>query len=624
MRFDLKSLLLKNSLVVRGGFALASISLIALLNMVLSVYVAHHTQGDASAINSAGMLRMQGYRIGYLLERAETSQKQIQQEIAQMDERFQCRELAFLSSGERAIQSIQAPARFAKLRSDWRDKIRPVLADASLSPDQRRELYGQQVFDFVDTANKLVVDLQENTENKILMQRIIQGISMALTVIVVLWALYSFQTRLVIPLQKLGAAAREVSRGRRSVQVDIEQNDELGRLASAFNLMAVEITNHYSQLEKKVEEKTTELQRSNKSLELVYKITSKLSEDLHSKEHITSIMQELEAAAGVPHVSICLNENTRERPFNPIYSSETESHESCTETNCDNCILHSIQQVTTGWNVTAPSFPIRRNQDSFGILFVELHPHQKLEQWQIQLFQTVADRVSTAFSLAKRAEQESRFMLLEERNTIARELHDSLAQSLSYLKFQIGRLQQLQKKQKSPEEQEKVIIEMKDAVNHAYGNLRELLTTFRLKINEPGLEQALRGTVAEFSQRGEVDIQLDYGLRYYRLTPNEEIHLLQIVRESLSNVVRHAKASKATVALHASNDGDLTLTIDDNGVGLQQSASKLHHYGLAIMNERARNLDGEISYQQSPLGGVRVLMNCQLDLYKTSTAQVST
>ena len=57
--------------------------------------------------------------------------------------------------------------------------------------------------------------------------------------------------------------------------------------------------------------------------------------------------------------------------------------------------------------------------------------------------------------------------------------------------------------------------------------------------------------MAEFSQRGTLDIQLDYQIRHIKLSANEEVHLLQIVREALSNIVKHAKASKVQVSLSA-------------------------------------------------------------------------
>lgn len=614
---------LKNSLVRRGGLALASITVLALFNMFASVFVADQTQGDAAAINMAGSLRMQSYKIGYLLQRATTEDDliEIRTEANVLEEKFLSDELTFLLDKD---EHTLASRHYRLVNEEWTKKIHPLLFGDLSNMHQARAIYSERVFDFVARIDRVVKILQRDTENKIQLLLTIQGTSMLLTVIVVIVAMASLRSNVVDPLRKLVRAALEVSRGNRSVKVEIPQDDELGQLANAFNTMAVEISNHYADLEQKVDEKTAELTRSNRSLQLVYNATRKLSEDIHSKEIITSILDELEAATNVANISLCLNENTRERPYNPVVITEEEITKRCVQSNCSDCVLHSIQQATHGLSKTAPTFAIRQDEDQFGVLFVQLKPGQELKEWQTQLFQAVSDRIATAFSLARRAEQESRFMLLEERNTIARELHDSIAQSLSYLKFQIGRLQMLQKKESTQEEQQKVIAEMKDAVNSAYGNLRELLTSFRLKINDPGLEQALRGTVAEFSQRGSLEIHLDYGLRYYRLTPNEEIHLLQIVRESLSNIVRHAKATKARVSLEAASNGEVTLTVDDNGVGLQNSHQKLHHYGLSIMNERARNLGGDLSVGASPLGGVRVQMKCPLDLYKNQTEQATT
>lgn len=605
---------------MRGGLALASISLIALFNMFASVFVADQTQGDAAAINMAGSLRMQSFKVGYLLQKAQPGDdlEKIRKAATVLEEKFSSDALTFLLKSQKGSLTSR---HFILLKDKWHEKIHPLFDNDTTKLVDLKQQYDEAVFDFVEGIDKMVKLLQRDAESKIQLLLGIQGASMLLTVIVVFSAMSNLTSNVVAPLRKLVAAAHEVSRGKQSVKVDIMQDDELGQLAKAFNLMAVEIAHHYADLERKVQEKTSELTRTNRSMELVYNATRKLSEDIHSREIIDGILKDLTLTTNVQQVSLCLNETTKEKPFTPVVITEEELKTRCMLSNCDECFMQSVRQANFGLRPTEPSFPIRQSHDRFGVLFVKPKPGQRLELWQTQLFQAISDRISTAFSLAKRAEQESRFMLLEERNTIARELHDSLAQSLSYLKFQIGRLQLLQKKNTTQDEQQKVIVEMKDAINNAYGHLRELLTTFRLKINDPSLEQALRGTVAEFSQRGEINIQLDYGLRYYRLTPNEEIHLLQIVRESLSNIVRHAKANQASVSLEASSGGELTLTIDDNGVGLQSNHEKLHHYGLSIMNERARNLGGSLSLGASPLGGVRVQMKCQLDLYKNLNAQ---
>ncbi len=177
----------------------------------------------------------------------------------------------------------------------------------------------------------------------------------------------------------------------------------------------------------------------------------------------------------------------------------------------------------------------------FGELFIESRSG-RLENWQQQLIETFCDNIARTFALSLQQEQESRLALFAERGTIARELHDSLAQSLSYLKIQVSRLGTLLKREAPAEKIEDTLDELREGLNGAYRQLRELLTTFRLSLDEPSLEAALGNAVAEFGERGEVTIELDNRLQHVPLSPNEEIHVLQIVREALSNVVRHSQA----------------------------------------------------------------------------------
>ena len=101
-------------------------------------------------------------------------------------------------------------------------------------------------------------------------------------------------------------------------------------------------------------------------------------------------------------------------------------------------------------------------------------------------------------------------------------------------------------------------------------------------------------------------VNLDYQLEDLPLTPAEQIHLLQIVREASQNAMHHSKRSKIDICLHLSNDKHVELKISDNGVGIHQDPEKLNHYGLAIMTERARHLNGRISVSAGPEGGTQV------------------
>lgn len=614
---------LRTSLIARGGLAMASITLIALLNIFASVIVADRAQGDAAAINIAGSLRQHATRMAYMLHKSETeiSPIQLQQQAAQISSKMHSNDLA------RVLQYHQGndvSDLYSRLVSTWHNQIEPAFYDAALTREALRTFYDKHLDTLVENADHMVLQLQVNSEAKIRFLLAIQGASMFLTVMVIFIAMYKLNTSIVAPLRKLVEAAQLIRNGDFSVNLEHEIDDELGELASTFNQMSQELSRMYANLEKKVSDKTAELLRSNQSLQLMYNAARRLSMQSYSHQTMSEITLELMRTTGVKHVSLCLEDSTRaDGKMTPLFFTDDESQKRCGQASCDECYLHSVRQANFGIDIRDPSFPIRVNRKRYGVLFVEPQPEQILSPWQIDLFNAISDTIATALSLEKKAENESRLMLAEERAAIARDLHDSLAQSLSYLKFQLGRWKMLQDKSASPEQVQEVVDDIRDGLNSAYKQLRELLTTFRLKISEPGLEPALRGTVAEFSQRGTLDIQFDYGLRDTRLSPNEEIHLLQIAREALSNIVKHAQATRVVVSLSIDSQKIIRLSIEDNGVGLPKNTQKQHHYGLSIMKERAAYLNAELKIGDSPQGGVCVSLAYQHGNSSIRPSQVS-
>ena len=125
-------------------------------------------------------------------------------------------------------------------------------------------------------------------------------------------------------------------------------------------------------------------------------------------------------------------------------------------------------------------------------------------------------------------------------------------------------------------------------------------------MDSSGLLSSLQTSIKQFSEQSVLDITLDYRLNNLPLTPNEEIHLLQIVREALQNAVRHSGGQTAVVKVYQSDQKQVQVSIEDDGVGIAQAPEKLNHYGLAIMNERSKNLGGEVVIKRREQGGTGV------------------
>jgi two-component system nitrate/nitrite sensor histidine kinase NarX len=252
------------------------------------------------------------------------------------------------------------------------------------------------------------------------------------------------------------------------------------------------------------------------------------------------------------------------------------------------------------------STPIKDQNGQYGILMVELNGRDEMQEWQQRLLETVASHVALAINMAQQVSQTRLVSLLEERSAIARELHDSLAQSLSYLKIQVSRLEKAVIESEDQSQILDISKVLRSALNGAYRQLRDLLTTFRLSINDADFCMTLQETVEEFSKKGNFTIAFEHHLANCRLSPNAEIHLLQIIREALSNVMRHANATHAGLSIECDQNGQVMLLIEDDGSGLVEQHDMMQHYGLPIMKERAEWLGGSLEIDDAEGQGTRV------------------
>ncbi len=375
--------------------------------------------------------------------------------------------------------------------------------------------------------------------------------------------------------------------------------------------MAEDLSRLYQNLEARVEEKTAELTIANRSLELLYHSIARLYNGPVAHDTYVILLKDLENVLGVGHGLACLVETgeSRSRVIASTLNLERGDLNMCGLMSCAECQAHqslAVHPMQDGRRVL--SLPLKDTEHHYGVLQLEMPADRELAQWQTQLLEALSRHIGIAIGTAKRSEQSRRLSLLEERAALGRDLHDSLAQSLSYMKIQVSRLKPLLNDPQRVTEAKEVLEELREGLNSAYRQLRELLTTFRLSIDGEGLPTALENTVVEFSQRGNIPITLDVHLAGCTLSPNEEIHALQIIREALSNVLNHAQARHAQVNVNCISDGSVSATVTDDGIGIHQMADT-HHYGLTIMEERAKNLGGQLIVENLPTAGSRVTLH---------------
>ena len=603
----------ERSLLLRLSLAMGAIALLAVAAMLSSVIIAEMTTGNAAAINQAGALRMQSYRLATLLQQgaadAEVALALRQFEASLADPR--------LSQALPRDPAAEPRAALENVAAAWRREMQPILSAWLADADGKaaaRARFQQDVDGFVTRIHLLVGLLEQDTEDNIRLLRLIQGISLFLTLGVVFVTMYLMHADVLTPLRDLLVFAERAGRGDLSARVAHQGEDELGRLGRAFNAMAEELSKLYAGLESRVAAKTADLEVSNRSLQLLYDSISRLNEAPGSDGTYRQLLRDIEQATGVDAVTICLNEGVSEKLFIPVATVDGGQHlpELCTLSDCEHCLGDGdtrLRLLTTPRQelLRVLSVPLKDRNEVYGVLLLQCADgRRELVPQQIQLVEALARHIGVSIGAARRATQSRRLALLEERSVIARELHDSLAQSLSYLKIQLTRLQTALARRDPDPAADAVVQELREGLNGAYRQLRELLTTFRLQMDGRGLGPALQDTVAEFSARGVLPIALDNRLSASQLSVNEELSVLQIVREALSNVLHHSRASRAEVTLRCSGDGVVCVSIDDDGIGIDLAAKPMHHYGVIIMNDRAHGLGAQLDIAPGPAGGTRV------------------
>lgn len=201
-----------------------------------------------------------------------------------------------------------------------------------------------------------------------------------------------------------------------------------------------------------------------------------------------------------------------------------------------------------------------------------------------------------------------RLALMEERTLLSHELHDSLAQTLVSLRFQVRMLHDTLAENGSLQAQSE-LQRLSAGLEKANGDLRELLGHFRTPMDERGLIPALIDSASTLEKISGMAVYLQDETQGRTLAPNQEVQVLHIVQEALSNVRKHSQAKNVRILLRAEESNQWLALVEDDGRGMvapQGSLSPGESIGISIMRERARHLNGVLTIESEADEGTRV------------------
>ena len=213
-----------------------------------------------------------------------------------------------------------------------------------------------------------------------------------------------------------------------------------------------------------------------------------------------------------------------------------------------------------------------------------------------------------AIEKARLEGEAQRLAIMEERNLIGNELHDSLAQSLIGMRLQLKMLgEALARKDFAAAQLEAKTL--RRALTQADGDLRSLLTNYRLKIDQAGFAQTVAKMVRRFCRETDIAVFFQNDCETLAFTPAQEIQIYYILQEALTNIRKHSGARNVRILLN--NEGDLyTVLIEDDGLGMTgpEEPMSSEHAGLAIMRERTHHLPGQFVIESEPGEGTRIVL----------------
>ncbi|MEE9284115.1 MAG: GAF domain-containing sensor histidine kinase [Dehalococcoidia bacterium] len=268
------------------------------------------------------------------------------------------------------------------------------------------------------------------------------------------------------------------------------------------------------------------------------------------------------------------------------------------------------QVVEAGFN-TFYALPLKYQSRLTGVLAVAaFSPGVLRESSDISLLEGIGERLAVAIEATRLHQQVQDLATLQERERIAREMHDGMAQLLGYINTQTIAVKKLLSDESFTEARAE-LTKMEDVARDLYTDVREGILGLRVAARvQPGLPPALREYAERYMEMSDVKVEVDVSpdAEEIQLAPSAEIQLIRIVQEALSNVRRHSRATNARIIFERDNH-ELYLTVADDGRGFDLArlpSTGWPRFGLQTMRERAEAIGGSLRIDTALGKGTKV------------------
>jgi len=598
--------------------------LLVVLSTAATLWVSWQLDGGAAAVNEAGRLRMQTYRMSLSVGLGETAALPAQ--IAEYEQ-----SLALLRRGD-PERPLFVPwddgvrQQFEHVARKWSIYRARWLESRPATPDNLRA----DTVDFVAEIDALVVAIESRLTHQTSLLHLLQLSVLALAVVVALILVYTGYVFVLEPVGQLKHAIERIQQGNFDARVDHASSDEFGTLARGFNGMADHLQSMYRNLEHKVAEKTSELEEKKERLEGLYEVSALIANATTLDDLAQGFVKSVARIAHADGVTVRWSNEANRRflmlAAQGMPQALIDAEQCIEEGNChcgtalaepgvrvvaiqaDAALASNLRPLScakAGFR-TVINVPVRlheRLMGEFDLFFnASVNPTPALRS----LLEALGSHLASAMENLRLNALEKEAAVAQERVYIARELHDSIAQSLAFIKIQVQLMRDALRSGDAVEI-EQVLDEIDTGVRESYGDVRELLLHFRTRANVEDIEPALATTLRKFEHQSGVRTLLSMHGQGMPLSPDRQIQVLHIVQEALSNVRKHARAGQ--VSLDVEQHPAWRFEVRDDGVGFQRDEEVDEtHVGLRIMKERAQRMGAELDIVSKPGSGTTIVL----------------
>ena len=244
--------------------------------------------------------------------------------------------------------------------------------------------------------------------------------------------------------------------------------------------------------------------------------------------------------------------------------------------------------------------PMRLNDQTVGKVDLFYCQSAQLSQEEQSLLDTLTSHLAGALEGLRLSALAREAAVSQERGLLAQELHDSIAQSLAFLKIQVQRLKNALHHERH-DQVESILGELDTGIRDSTQDVRELMLHFRVRPDPDDFDTTVKTMLAKFSHQTSLQCQLQVSGFGYPLGPDVQLQALHVLQEALSNVRKHAKATQVQVTIDKQDQWVLRVQDDGIGFDLHDLGNGPEHIGLHIMRERAARIGA--SLQVNALSG---------------------